>query len=188
MTKQRFRAEDWLELGLAELSRHGVDALKLEAICKAAGLTRGSFYYHFSDHESFLVALAERWFETHTKAVVDSLPKDGSVEDISDALSDAAMAIDYTLELGIRELARRVPAVNEVLQKADRHRLSIISDIYKRRFDLDNDTAARFAFLEYAAFSGLVLLKPDMSPDQQIALADEYDLMVSQFLSKEPPR
>ncbi|PTX55458.1 TetR family transcriptional regulator [Litoreibacter ponti] len=185
MKKPRFSKKDWITLGLSELSGKGCDAIKLEAICKAAGLTRGSFYHHFDDHESFLTGLAEHWLKVQTEDVAAVIDADDPAKDRSEALTRAAMEIDYKLELGIRELGRRLPAVRKVIRQADTVRLEVVSQLYKARFGLDAGAADQFAYLEYAAFSGIILLNPDISAKRQRALADLFDRTLTKALSGE---
>ncbi|MFL4470252.1 TetR/AcrR family transcriptional regulator [Tateyamaria armeniaca] len=182
MTKRRFSKQDWVQLGLAELSAKGAEAVKLEAICTAAGLTRGSFYHHFADHEAFLIALADTWFQTQTVDVATAIDPAADAVDQGAALTSAAMAIDYRLELGIREVARRLPAVNAIVQHTDQFRLDVITDLYRKRYGLDAATARSFAYLEYAAFSGIILLDPDMEPERQKMLAALYEASMDKVL------
>lgn len=184
MKKQRFKKVDWIRLGQSELARFGPEAVKLEAICDAAGLTRGSFYHHFDDHETFLVALAENWFETQTIEVADMIDATAAAADQGAMLTDAALAIDFKLELGMRELARRLPGVKEIVAKADKARQDILTDIYKKRFDLDDRTAEAFAYLEYAAFSGIILIDPEMDEARQRHLASLYERAMASFLGE----
>lgn len=183
--KRRFTEEDWIALGLEELSAKGCDAVKLEAICKAAGLTRGSFYHHFQDHESFLTGLAQSWLEAQTEEVAKTVEIEASVEAQSAALTQAAMNIDYRLELGIRELGRRLPCVNEIIRRADAMRLTVISKLYQGRFGLDAKDADQFAYIEYAAFSGIILLDPEIHVERQQALADLFEKTMARALSPE---
>lgn len=185
MTKRRFSQEDWIALGLAELSAKGCEAVKLEAICKAAGLTRGSFYHHFDNHESFLLGLAEHWLKSQTEDVVAVLDPSTSANAQSQALTAAAIQIDYKLELGIRELARRLPAMGDTIRKADAVRIDVLSGLYQTRYGLDAPAADQFAFLEYAAFSGIILLDPDIRAKQQRALADLFDRTMAKALLKD---
>ncbi len=185
MKKRRFSKEDWIALGLEELSANGSEAVKLEAICKAAGLTRGSFYHHFDDHESFLVGLAQTWLTAQTEDIAATLDPDASAKDQTAALTQAAIEIDYRLELGMRELGRRLPAVNAVIERADSLRLEVVSGLYQGRYGLDPATASEFAYLEYAAFSGIILLDPDMPPERQKALAALFDKTIDRALASE---
>ncbi|MEL7098052.1 MAG: TetR/AcrR family transcriptional regulator [Pseudomonadota bacterium] len=178
--KHRFRAEDWVHLGLSRLSEGGAEAVKLEAICAAAGLTRGSFYYHFEDHPTFLVALAEQWKARQTDDIAAEHAKGGTAE----ALTAAALTIDYRLELGIRELARRHPAIDETVTAADKVRLDVLSRLYSNRFGLPQEEAHDLAFFEYAAFSGMILLSPDLPKESQQNLAAKYDALMMKALTR----
>ncbi|MEO0498732.1 MAG: TetR/AcrR family transcriptional regulator [Pseudomonadota bacterium] len=175
MKKRRFNKDDWIALGLDELSGKGCDAVKLEAICKAAGLTRGSFYHHFDDHETYLINLAQSWLKAQTRDVAAAIDPSIDANDQNAALTEAAIAIDYKLELGIRELGRRLPAVREIIEQADAMRLEVVSNLYEQRYGLDAELAEQFAYLEYAAFSGIILLDPDMPAGRQKALADLFE-------------
>ncbi|MEO0937854.1 MAG: TetR/AcrR family transcriptional regulator [Pseudomonadota bacterium] len=178
--KRRFRAEDWVDLGLSRLSEGGAEAVKLEAICAAAGLTRGSFYYHFEDHPTFLAALAEQWKARQTENIAAEHAKGGTAE----ALTAAALTIDYRLELGIRELARRYPSIDEIVKTADQHRLDVLSRLYSNRFGLPPEEAQDLAFFEYAAFSGMILLSPDLPEERQQDLAAKYDALMVKALTR----
>jgi hypothetical protein len=98
------------------------------------------------------------------------------------------MAIDYRLELGIRELGRRLPAVSEIIKQADAMRLDVVSRLYQARYGLDAEAADEFAYLEYAAFSGIILLDPDIPAATQKALADLFDRTMAQALLPEASR
>ncbi len=182
MKRKRFSADDWITLGLNALASGGTEAVKLEAICAAAGRTRGSFYYHFQDHSAFLLALAHAWTKRQTDDAVDTLASDKSAEDNAKVLTAAAMSLDYALELGIRELARRFPEIEATVKATDQRRLDILSHLYAQRFQLDADDARDLAFLEYAAFSGMILLAPDLAPEAQHDLAARYDGLMQRAL------
>ena len=49
-----------LTAGETLVGRHGLDGPSLDAICAAAGFTRGAFYVHFRDRDDFLEALMQR--------------------------------------------------------------------------------------------------------------------------------
>lgn len=185
MRKRRFQKEDWVHLGLSELSENGAEAVKLEAICKAAGLTRGSFYHHFEDHTAFLIDLAEAWLGLQTETVSHS----GNLESVSDAelqgLQASIMDIDFRLEIGMREIARRLKPVADIVQMADSTRLEVLTDIYQRRFALASEAAHELARLEYAVLNGLVLTWPETSTPELDTLAGRYREMVQSFLNPE---
>ncbi|MEV0105289.1 helix-turn-helix domain-containing protein [Nocardia sp. NPDC050799] len=41
--------DDWLQAGYTVLAEEGFRALELDEICRRLGVTKGSFYHHFSD-------------------------------------------------------------------------------------------------------------------------------------------
>ena len=61
--------EAWLEAALDTLAEVGVDGLRVEALAKRLGLTKGSFYWHFRDRPSLLIELLERWREGRMDAI-----------------------------------------------------------------------------------------------------------------------
>lgn len=181
--KPRLSKADWLSLGLAELSGKGSDAVKLDAICKAAGVTKGSFYHHFGNHQSFLTELAVEWRERQTRALLPGL--DGlEPDDAAQELTELAAAIDYRMELGIRELARRIPEVAEIVRQTDIERRDCLAAIYQARFSCSLERARQLAWMEYATFSGLILLEPDAKDDAHSDLARFFDQMTCCFFDR----
>jgi len=178
--KRRFSAQDWIALGHEALAKHGTEAVKLEAICAAAGLTRGSFYYHFTDHTGFLVALATSWAQIQTTDLLDAL--DQAPDAKAEQLTVGALAIDFRLELGIRELARRIPEVADVVQATDRTRLQALAALHRDRFGVAPDQADDLAFIEYAAYCGMILVQPGLPADKQQQLAGMFESMVQRFV------
>lgn len=69
------------ESALAIFRRDGVAACRTEDIAKAAGVSRGSFYFHFPTKEHVLL---ERMSETEAEicAAIDALPEDTSFGEI----------------------------------------------------------------------------------------------------------
>ncbi len=52
-----------LEAALQVIRAKGYSATRVEDICEAAGLTKGSFFHHFSSKEDLALAAAEYWIE-----------------------------------------------------------------------------------------------------------------------------
>ena len=181
MTKRRrFSTQDWISLGHEALAAHGTEALKLEAICAAAGLTRGSFYYHFTDHTAFLVALADSWAQRHTADLLEGLGADADAD--AARLTTRALTIDFGLELGIREMARRIPEVAAIVERTDTLRLKTLATLHHERFGVSRDMAYDLAFIEYAAYCGMILIQPDLPPDKQEKRAALFEAMVRRFV------
>src|SRR4051812_6560246 len=55
--------EDWLRAARLALHRGGPDAVRVEPLASALGVTKGSFYWHFADRTALLEALVAEWEE-----------------------------------------------------------------------------------------------------------------------------
>ena len=184
MTRHRFVKSDWLDHGLKQLGGYGPEALKLDAICASAGRTKGSFYHHFKDHSVFLTSLVMRWIELHTDAVIQALPEDATALEKGSALTEIAIALDYHLELGIRELSRRNADLSNLVSQADERRMAFLSDLYEKSYGIGAEDARFAARVEYAAYVGTIMTRPDISKAEQRGLSERFQsVMASYFAS-----
>lgn len=62
-----------LDAALHVIRAKGYNATRIEDICAAAGLTKGSFFHHFDSKEELALAAAEYWIEG-TGALFASAP------------------------------------------------------------------------------------------------------------------
>ncbi|RYJ00281.1 MAG: TetR/AcrR family transcriptional regulator, partial [Actinomycetales bacterium] len=68
----RLSLDDWTERALALLMDEGVGAVKISRLCRELDVTKGSFYWHFSDLDALQEAVAERWC-TQTRELLQQL-------------------------------------------------------------------------------------------------------------------
>jgi AcrR family transcriptional regulator len=54
-------ASAWLQAASEALREGGVEAVRVEALARRLGVTKGSFYWHFADREALLAALLADW-------------------------------------------------------------------------------------------------------------------------------
>jgi len=57
----RLSVDDWVQEGLWVLAEDGVKALTLGRLCSRLGVTKGSFYWHFTDMKGYREALIGTW-------------------------------------------------------------------------------------------------------------------------------
>jgi TetR/AcrR family transcriptional repressor of nem operon len=65
--------ERLLDAALAVIRTKGYTATRIEDVCEAAGLTKGSFFHHFKSKEELAVAAAEHWSRV-TGALFEAAP------------------------------------------------------------------------------------------------------------------
>ncbi len=161
---QRFRRSDWLALGLTALAEQGPAGLTIEALCRRAGKTKGSFYAHFPAIEAYLVALAGHWRETHTHRLMQEADKDGPAPDRLVALDRMALALDVRIEQGMRRLAQLDPGVAATCAEVDRERVGYLEKLHGESGRFTPPEALALARMEYAAFIGFQQLNLGLSP------------------------
>ena len=129
---QRF---DWLLKALEIFIAEGIDAVRITRLADELNVSRGSFYWHFSNREDLIAALVDYWKNRNTNAIVDSVANTGNLSDgifqFFETCLDTEL-FDPRLDLAIREWARRSPEIREQLDAADETRVQAIADFYQR--------------------------------------------------------
>ncbi len=176
----RLNREDWLDAAFKAVVEGGFDKARVLLIADALGVTRGSFYWHFTDHAELLTALLARW--KNREMEVDRVLKSQST---SDAQADLLRLLDAALahggadlenirfELALRGLGRRDPVVAKMLVEVDEMRMSLFA--YKfERLTGDSTAAIELAALFYLAIVGShqALSRPVSPPQVKKFLKD----------------
>lgn len=123
MTK-RLAAQDWIDFALGALAREGFDALKADVLARKLGVSRGSFYWHFSDLDDFHARVIEHWRQTATEAVIANLERYKSPEDRLDVLLRGALGHHNALEMRMRAWADNSAKAAQAVRDMDRRRLA----------------------------------------------------------------
>lgn len=162
---RRFRLNDWLALGLDALAEQGLAGLTIEALCRRAGKTKGSFYAHFPAIEAYLAALAGHWRETFTHRLMQEADKGGLPQGRLIALDRMALALDVRVEQGMRRLAQLDAGVAATCAEVDRERIAYLEKLHGESGRFTPQEALALARVEYAAFIGFQQLDLGLSPD-----------------------
>ena len=158
----RFNHLDWLELGCRLLTKIDPHNLTVEALCRNAQKTKGSFYHHFEDFEQYIRELMEFWRGKYTRRIIEDVERYSS-ENRTNRLDEKAMEIDRKLEVAIRVYAQSNKIARRVLDQVDRERIGYIAQLYQEKNRCTSNDAQILAELEYAAFVGTMILWPDAS-------------------------
>jgi AcrR family transcriptional regulator len=153
----------WIAAGLAALEEGGVPAVSAAAIAKALGVTRGSFYWHFSSREELLQAVLARWERDHSDAVLDDLEQIGDPHERLRLLIAAATSKPPSIFMRLLEAQRTEPAVAAVLDRSRERRVAFLAKAY-RDAGATPAAARRRALAAYALYVGLAQLI-DAEPD-----------------------
>src|SRR3954468_11833178 len=61
----------WIEEGLRALAAGGPDAVRIEPLAKALGVTKGGFYWHFDDRRALLEEILDTWEREAVDEVIE---------------------------------------------------------------------------------------------------------------------
>lgn len=174
----RVSAQYWIDVAAKALSKRGPDALTIDAMCRATGKTKGSFYAHFDNHDAFLAALAAYWRENATEAVIRSVDSAASNRRLS-LLNTLAVRVDSRLDQGMRSLAGVSQLVAEAVADVDKTRTAYLAGLYRAAGGYSDSEARDLAAIEYAAYVGLQQIKPKRGPRELERLYAAFTKLIS---------
>lgn len=128
-----------LETALKLVREQGFAATSVEALCKAAGVTKGAFFHHFDSKEALGAAAADYWSETTSAlfaeapyhAPADPLERVFAYLDFRAALIDGEMA-EFTCLVGtmVQETFGSSDAIRDACNRSiTRHAATLEADI-----------------------------------------------------------
>jgi AcrR family transcriptional regulator len=119
---------EWIDEGLRALAAGGPDAVRIEPLAHALGVTRGGFYWHFHDRRALLDAILDTWERRSIDEVIERVERGGG-----DAMAKARRAGALTfssellpIDLAVRDWSRREPAVADRLRRVDNRRMDYL--------------------------------------------------------------
>jgi len=123
--KSKLSAENWLAAAEKAVAAGGFNEARVLPLSKALGVTRGSFYWHFKDHEAFIHLFIERW-EKKQLGIMDLWYEElqdpfAATERMLDiVLSDQTLyRKDFKIELAIRNYGSRDQVISQAIQRVD---------------------------------------------------------------------
>jgi AcrR family transcriptional regulator len=171
---RRLTADDWIEAGFAVLADSGPNALRVDALCERLNVTKGSFYWHFTDMPAYRDALAQEWGNLHDRNrrqfenMLDVDPRTRLTVMIQTWVAPQ----HWALERAMRVWALTDDAVLASVQKSDARVLRAIRQALAD-FGFSPEDAALRSFVVFAAGVGLLHTR-DSSPTAPPLLQDRF--------------
>ena len=134
----------WIDEGLRALAAGGPDAVRIEPLAQALGVTRGGFYWHFEDRQALLDEMLDTWERATTEEVAERLEREGG--DAGAKLRRLfALASSRVLmtDLAVRDWARRDETVAERLRRIDNRRMDYLRSLFNSLSRDPDDVEAR---------------------------------------------
>lgn len=183
------RIEQILGAAAAEIAEGGVDAASMNAIARRAGISPGSLYQFFSDKQSLVALLVERFRDMFEQ----SLPADpaavlvlsSGLGDLLDRIVDPVIAFNVQ-HPGFRALFVRVAEHGDLVDLFgpihDSLNTRLVDLIRARAPRISASDALRIAELCHAVFRGVVPLIVEASEPERSRVVAEFKTMLVRYL------
>jgi AcrR family transcriptional regulator len=178
--KRRLSREDWIGGALEAIAHGGLAAVAVEPLAARLGVTKGSFYSHFSTREELIDAALQSWEHSHGHAELDSF---AAIDDPAERLQQLLLrAVTFSqsgalsVHVGLLgELADE--RVAGVLARVNGSRIRLLTRTYTE-LGFSRERAGDRARLAYAAYLGLLQMAHE-APERQLS---EHD--ISRFMTE----
>jgi AcrR family transcriptional regulator len=171
---------DWLNVAIKTLSDGGIAAVSIVQLANTLGVTRGSFYHHFTDREDLLRAMLTYWEKRWTVDIREQvsslqLPPTDMLRALVKAIR-ANRAAEY--DAPFRAWALHDPLARAALGKVDVFRLGYIRSLFEAAGFSGIDAENRARLLLYYEMSDPAFFAP-RDPDIENRLLDKrLDLLL----------
>jgi AcrR family transcriptional regulator len=164
----------WIDEGLRSLAAGGPDAVRIEPLAQALGVTKGGFYWHFDDRRALLDEMLDTWERVVIDEVIERVEGEGGdarakLRRLFALASGAAVPSRKTsvstrellkIDLAIRDWARRDKAVAKRLRRIDNRRMEYMRSLFGA-FCPDEDDIEVRCMLALSLFIGSPFIAAD---------------------------
>jgi AcrR family transcriptional regulator len=153
----------WIEEGLRALASGGPDAVRIEVLARALGVSKGGFYWQFDDRRGLLDGMLDTWERVSIDDVIERVEREGRVGRARlRRLFALASAYGEMLgvDLAVRDWARRDQAVADRLRRVDNRRMEYMRSLFAAFCPDEDDVEAR-CVLAFALFIGSHFMATD---------------------------
>lgn len=153
---------EWVEAAIAVLAEQGVQGMRIEVLAKDFGVTKGSFYWHFTDRRDLLMAVLAQWKEGRIRDIIKQTRAQPGREleqiyHVIDVYSASRSRRGMMIELAVRDWARRDAEAAAIVAEVDDVRLRCARDLFLA-CGVPMDEASSRCMLLYAYVFGVSLM------------------------------
>ena len=172
----------WLEEGLALLEEAGAEALTIESLTTRLGVTKGSFYHHFTNYQDFKERLLSFCEEEGTLRIIHGAEQEASPADKLAWVLRASFHLSHLhrLDVALRAWALQDDQVRVHQQRIDQQRLAYLEALIKASTE-DPVYARQQARAFYCLYVGSQHIIPPLQGEDLSAL---YQLVQGWFVKE----
>ncbi len=161
--RARLSAADWERGALDLIAEQGVAAVAVEPLARRLGVTKGSFYWHFTGRDELLAQALKRW----------EVEDQSTIQAIAESNADAREQLRALIMQTTRELRSHVIyaallkaadhlAVQPVLSRTTQRRISVLRLAFEQA-GMERIDAAQRARLVYTTYVGFLQLNLELN-------------------------
>jgi AcrR family transcriptional regulator len=186
-TRQSLTAEAWANAALEAIAQGGLDAVAVEPLARKLKVTKGSFYWHFTNRGELIRAALALWEKSET---VDILARIEPGLDPYERIVNVFKQANASYRAGRLYLAiasgEDHPVISEYVRRVSESRMNYLRDCY-RDLGFSETRAQHWARFAYATFMGNLQIRrdtPDAMP-QGDAFNEYLRLMITTLIPRE---
>jgi AcrR family transcriptional regulator len=158
----------WIDEGLKALAAGGPEAVRIEPLARALGVTKGGFYWHFDDRRALLDEMLDTWERVSVDEVIERIEAEGGdARSKFRRLSGLALTGEEELgldplpiDLAVRDWARWNKKLARRLRRVDNRRMDYMRRLF-REFCPDEDEVEARCMLAFSLWIGNHLIAAD---------------------------
>ncbi|GAA0289925.1 TetR/AcrR family transcriptional regulator [Streptomyces polychromogenes] len=126
----------WIEEGMRALASGGPEAVRIEPLAQALGVSKGGFYGYFRNRDALLGEMLDTWEHAVAEAVIEQVESAGGepraklerLFAIASAAEGPTRGVEA--ELAVRDWARRDASVAQRLRRVDNRRMDYLRSLF----------------------------------------------------------
>lgn len=163
MAAARTPRSRWIDEGLRALADGGPDAVRIESLARALGVTKGGFYGYFDDRRALLEEMLDAWERLSVDEVIERVERDGGHARAKLRRLSAIAGSDgevLRIDLAVRDWARRDTSVAGRLRRIDNRRMDYTRSLFAG-LGLDEEDVEVRCVLFYSLWIGSHFIAAD---------------------------
>ena len=154
---KRLKRDDWIDCGLVSLAKVGFKSLRAGSLARTLGVSRGSFYWHFTNIADFELQLMNAWRQRTTEAVITELESDLSAASRLSKLVGLALSHELNLDKAMRSWSMEDSRANEIVAEVDNQRIIYVESLLEAIGSNKQDVALRARVLYWSCIGKSVV-------------------------------
>jgi len=150
--------KDWVDAATEILIQENVRGIRIDALCKKLGVTKGSFYWHFESRGDLLKAMLVNWRRRMTLNIIRNLSNAAEnskrrLEQLIALPRRSKSPAFAQIEQSIRDWGRRVEQAEDAVTEVDRIRFEYFYQLF-HELGFDENEARLRGYMAYTMMMG----------------------------------